>query len=488
MYAIRLLRKSEDYCIKGTGYETIIKYVTDNYLNNKLREEEQKKNEVYLKVRYKGITYEYIGKEFIPTLGKEKITLRVGKAIERIPLEKEQYLVFLENSKEQDLEITKIVVFDSKYTQLESLLNEIYIENNEQKCYLTQLISAARFEKSDIIQSQLIYTDKLEEVDYIINQIKYVRSFLFVIYTDDEKKVVEDYIKQSIKGECQLIDLIPADKEPSTVKPQNEKVLKIPNLQIEVEKEENLDSVLNRNRSKTRASHQVTYVQEGYCSYFTEFYKADVFDTTTHTVVEKDAKSLKSGEYLIFLENTTAQGKDIVMYILEDLIKNTSLKNNYQSHYEKFYKWKKALGKYLEEPRHSLKRLVGELKKQKVILSEQAVYQWVLEGRTIAPQTRKSFIALLNILGDIELIQQGETLYTSSIMIRQLHTKVKKILEVVLLNDGDCKNFHSEQVDRIIFKHIKENNRYVKIVQIQSIHKKVEMIPDNHVNRLLNLE
>lgn len=492
MCTIRLLRKSEDYCIKGTGYETIIKYIADNYLDNRCKEKEHKKQEVYPKVKYRGITYEYMGKEVIPTLRKEKIVLRVGKAIERIPLEKEQYLIFLEETKEKELEIGKIAVFDSKFIQFESLLNEVYIEKNKEKYYLAQLTSAIRFTKNYNIQSQVIYTDKLEEVEYIVHNIKGVKNIFFVIHTEDEKKSIRNFIKNRFKSEYQLVDLIPDEWKPVIVESKDEsrkeKEFNLNNIQMRIKDSEKLNNMWNKHVSKTRTIYKVTYAQEGYYSYFTEFYKADVFDRITHTVKEKDAKKLRRGEYLIFLENTVTPGKDVVMHILEDLIKNTTLQNNYQKHYEELYKWKEALEKYLGESRHSLEGLVGELKKQKIILSEQAIYQWLPEGRTIAPQTKKSFIALLNILGDLELIQQSENIYNSSIIIRKLYTKVKKILEIILFNNGRYEEFYFEQVERIIFKHIKETNKYIKIVQIKNIQQKVEMIPSNHVNRLLNLK
>lgn len=492
MCTIRLLRKSENYCIKGTGYETIIKCITENYLDNKRKEKEYKKQEIYPKVKYRGIIYEYMGKEVIPTLGKEKIVLRVGKAIERIPLEKEPYLSFLEKPKEEELEIGKIVVFDSKFVQLESLLNEVYIEDNKEKHYLAQLSGAIRFAKTHTVQSQVIYTDKLEEMECIVHSLKCVKSIFFVIHTENEKNNIENFIKKKFKNEYQLIDLVPIKRKNVIVESQNEfeheKKFNLNNIQVEFKNSDKPHNISNKHISKTRTSYKVTYKQEGYYSYFTEFYKADVFDRTTHTVKEKDAKKLRSGEYLIFLENTVTPGKDVVMHILEDLIKNTVLQDNYQKHYEKFYKWKEALEKYLGESRHSLEGLVSELKKQKVILSEQAVYQWLPEGRTIAPQTKKSFIALLNILGDRELIQQGESIYNSSIMIRKLHTRVKKILEIILLTNGSYKNIYFDQVEKIMFKHIKETNKYVKIVQIENIQQKIEMIPNNYANRLLNLK
>ena len=137
--------------------------------------------------------------------------------------------------------------------------------------------------------------------------------------------------------------------------------------------------------------------EDGEGAMLSKHYEAYVLNDEKGEAEKKKADDLKTGDRMIFL-NRDEDTRDIVDYILQELIDGGRIADGTVKDYEISRRWKNDLLEHMKKTGHSPRQLADEMKGNGVRVQKNTVMNWFDEdAHIVAPQSVESLeqIALL---------------------------------------------------------------------------------------------
>lgn len=437
------------------------------HLSSKVEEEIDK--DKLPKIIYQGRTYEYVKKERNYRTNKEEITLRYGgKAIERYPADKEKYFKFLE----RDIKKKMVIDFQVAVLDEEMIFNQLNDEIQLHEILKLKEIGEEKFLNYFSHIQELLDNIKLN------NKIRYI-----VMITSTEKYIKYVSSIQQISTEVEFLHI---KINNSQIEVEEIKQEEVPGNPEEEKKEESQSEKIDSESPErsVRVQYEVEF-NGGYYAYFTEYYQVDYINLSKYLMEEKYIRQLKPDDQVIFIDNMQAYNKNIIMYIVECVINNSEISVSMRNDYKLFMQWKKELERYIDHHGYEVEQIAILLDEKNVHLTPQAISQWLPDGRTIAPQSEKSLLALIDIIGSKELERKKYLFYNASKHIRKLHTYVKQLVEEIILRGVTDRHYHSTGTTKVVYEVVKDFKSYSKILEVKSIKRINRNMKVSQVNKIL---
>lgn len=420
--------------------------------------EEHKEVGKYPKIKYKGLIYEYRKKEINRRTQKEEITLQCGKAEEKVSADKEKYFKFLEaETKQKSILDFQVAILDEKKAY------EI-LGDSEQ---VNKILKLAEMN----IEGQFLrYCTNIKELIKVVREqpIRYI----LIVASSKQYGVYSSRIQEKFR-DVQLLNINILEEEQLEIKQEKAQIQS--------------DSTKSKEIPKKERQVHVTYEVEfknGYYAYFTDYYQVDKIDKTKGIVEEKYIKQLKSKDQLIVVNNQTTYSRNIMMYIIEATINSDQVSKAIKKDYQLFIQWKDELETYIDHHGYDVEQLAILLEQGRVYLTPQAIAQWRPDGRTIAPQSKKSLDVLIDIIGSDSLKSQKARAHEASTNIRSLYTHIKRLIEEIVINESVQRRYYTG-VQRVAYEIVKDFRSYSKIVEVKSVKKVNKKMKISQVNTIL---
>jgi len=456
----RGISKSRIFEVTDKEYiHTVIKDLF--YLSHRI--EEQVNSDQLPKIEYQGRIYEYVKKEFNNRSHKEEITLRYGKAEERYAAEKERYFKFLPAEiQEKEVLDFQIAILDES-NQYKELMDLVFIKK------LIQLEGVEEGEKF------LTYYVDIEDLLRKIKQDKKVQ-YVLIVANESQYKLCAMRLHETV-NDIRILHI-------SILENEKEILLEDDRISGRNQLEEVKEQALQIPERIVMAEYEVMF-NGGYYAYFTDYYQVDRLDKRKSIVEEKYIKQIKIGDQLIFVDDHSTYGKNIMMYILESTINSNQTPLWLKEDYRLFIQWKEELQIYIDHHGYDTEHIAVLLEQYGVSLTKQAIDQWLPDGRTIAPQMPKSLIALIDIIGSQSLKNRKGKAYEASKNIRKLHVHIKQLIEEIIFRESSMKHCYYTGIERIAYEKVREFKSYSKILDVKSIKRIRKKIKVSQVNKIL---
>lgn len=191
--------------------------------------------------------------------------------------------------------------------------------------------------------------------------------------------------------------------------------------------------------------------------FFSKFYSAVVYDSSTETISEKSPEQLLPGDVLVFLRRDDYT-QNIVDYIFEKLLRGGRLGSDAVDAYEKSQYWKEALREYKEINNLTYRKVAKELRNVGCSVQEVSVRQWLIDGsHIVGPRKETTLEQIAMLTKDTFLLQNTHAYFEACGIVR--HDR-RKILDFIAkaINDklsgktpeeGSVLSVVYENVDRL---------------------------------------
>ena len=162
-------------------------------------------------------------------------------------------------------------------------------------------------------------------------------------------------------------------------------------------------------------------------------YEAYVLNDEKGEAEKKKADDLKTGDRMIFL-NRDEDTRDIVDYILKELIDGNRINEGNMRDYEMSRRWKNDLLEHMERTGHSPKKIAEEMKGNGVRVQKNTVMNWIDEdAHTVAPQSVESLEQIAYLTNDLDMFDHAAEYFEACKRIRRLRKDILKELGAAII-------------------------------------------------------
>ncbi|MBX9180166.1 hypothetical protein HCG68_04200 [Paeniclostridium sordellii] len=235
--------------------------------------------------------------------------------------------------------------------------------------------------------------------------------------------------------------------------------------------------------------------ENGEYALLTKQYRAQVIDWEKNKIIKTNINSIKEGDSILFINEYLDEESNIVIDIIENLIKNNYLNTIEKSEVsvEEKYKltkyWKECLERYREREKQTLKDLSNSLKVQGERVHHVTIGSWINNKRIIGPRSKSTYMAIANLIDDKYMKANIENIYQASRDIRKLHTQIKTHIDKIIVNNFFNKqNKNTDKITNVISEMLGDTNQYITTVQVRKISNYNKQIPAYLSNKLLDIE
>lgn len=225
--------------------------------------------------------------------------------------------------------------------------------------------------------------------------------------------------------------------------------------------------------------------EDGEGAMLSKHYEAYVLNDEKGEVEKKKADDLKAGDRMIFL-NRDEDTRDIVDYLLKELIDGSRIDNGTMKDYEMSRRWKNDLQEYMERTGHSPRQLADEMKKNGIRVQRNTVMNWIDEdAHTVAPQSVESLEQIACLTNDTDMFDHAKEYFEACKRIRRVRKDILKELGVAIIKFLEGQ----EAPDGMIPPEIRERlGTLAAVLRIETIIKDDRSVPTYMINRPLDLE
>ena len=217
----------------------------------------------------------------------------------------------------------------------------------------------------------------------------------------------------------------------------------------------------------------------------TKYYEAYVLNEEKSEVEQRKADDLKVGDSMVFL-NRDNETRDIVDYILNELIRTERINKEFSERYAMSRQWKKDLSQYMERTGETPKRIVKKMIANGVNVQPATIKNWLNEDtRTVGPQK-------VEYLEQISLLTENAEMFDHANDYFEACRDVKRVRRVILQELGAAiiGSLEGEKsVSGIIPAEIRERlDTMAVVLRIETIVKTDQSVPAYMTNRPIDLE
>lgn len=241
----------------------------------------------------------------------------------------------------------------------------------------------------------------------------------------------------------------------------------------------------NSEGSSVSKAIRIAKLDTGDVAYFSERYKAYVYDETEKRIDEVEVQKLAEGDTLVFTQYNS-DTKDIV-----ELIMHRRIKNNKYLEDEKMYRyiemskyWKTILLEYKKENSLKSRELADLLKKQGCMVQTAAIRSWLDEdAHIICPRNTSSLQAIAKVCKDDHFLQNVEAYEQACKEVKKERKKILKDISEAIRDKlcgivRDSRKGYSDIYDKF--------DDLVYIASIESLADINKEIPLNKINKPLD--
>lgn len=229
----------------------------------------------------------------------------------------------------------------------------------------------------------------------------------------------------------------------------------------------------------------LVWFEDGEGAMLSKHYEAYVLNEEKGEAEKKKVDELKVGDKMVFL-NRNDDTRDIVDYILKELINSGQIGDKTMRDYEMSRRWKKDLLEYMEKTGHSPKQLANAMKKNGVRVQRNTVMNWIDEDtHTVAPQSVESLEQIALLADDTDMFDHAVEYFEACNRIRRVRKAILKELGAAIIKFLEGQ----EAPDGIIPPKIRKRlGTLAAVFRIETIVKDDRSVPVYMTNRPLDLD
>lgn len=225
--------------------------------------------------------------------------------------------------------------------------------------------------------------------------------------------------------------------------------------------------------------------ENGEGAMLTKRYEAYVLNNEKGEVEQRKADGLKVGDDMIFL-NRDNDTRDIVDYVLKELIRSNRLGSGFAERYAMARRWKTDLAEYMKRTGETPKQIVDKMIANGVSVQPVTIKNWLDEDtRTVAPQKVEHLSQIALLTENAELFDHAEEYFSACRDVRRVRKNILKELGTAILRrieGGDA-------LDGIIPLEIQERlDTMAVVLRIETIIKTDKLVPAYMTNRPIDLD
>lgn len=214
-------------------------------------------------------------------------------------------------------------------------------------------------------------------------------------------------------------------------------------------------------------------------------YEAYVLNDEKGEVEKKKVDSLKIGDSLIFL-NRDDDTRDIVDYVLKELIREKRISPETVQDYEMSRRWKNDLTEYMKETGHSPKRIADAMKANGVRVQKASVINWLDDdAHIVAPQTVESLEQIALLTNDTDMFDHVNEYFDACRRIRKVRKNILKELGTAIIRQLEGQETSGTLIPPEIRKRL---DTLAVVLRIENIVQTERSEPSYLTNRPLDLE
>ena len=249
------------------------------------------------------------------------------------------------------------------------------------------------------------------------------------------------------------------------------------------------ETVLHREGGNTAALFAdvsvLVKLDDGEGAMLSKHYEAYVLNDENGEVEKKKVEELKVGDEMVFLKRDD-DTKDIVDYILKELIDSGKISDEIKSDYEMSRRWKKDLLEYMEKNEHSSKQLVDAMKRNGVRVKRNTVMNWIDEdAHTVAPQSVESLEQIALLADDVDMFDHAGEYFEACNKIRKLRKCILKELGIAIIKFLEGQEAPKGVIPTKIQKQL---GTLAAVLRIETIVRDNWSVPTYMTNRLIDLD
>ena len=225
--------------------------------------------------------------------------------------------------------------------------------------------------------------------------------------------------------------------------------------------------------------------EDGEGAMLSKHYEAYVLNDEKGEAEKKKADDLKAGDRMIFL-NRDEDTRDIVDYILKELIDGSRISEESMKDYKMSRRWKNDLLEHMERTGHSPRQLADEMKRNGVQVQKNTVMNWIDEdAHTVAPQSKESLEQIAYLTNDWDMFDHAAEYFEACKRIRRLRKDILKELGAAIIKFLEGQ----EAPEGMIPPEIRERlGTLAAVLRIETIIKDERSVPAYMTNRPLDLD
>lgn len=225
--------------------------------------------------------------------------------------------------------------------------------------------------------------------------------------------------------------------------------------------------------------------EDGEGAMLSKHYEAYVLNDEKGEAEKKKADELKTGDRMIFL-NRDEDTRDIVDYILKELIDGGRIADGTVKDYEISHRWKNDLLEHMKKTGHSPRQLADEMKGNGVRVQKNTVMNWIDEdAHIVAPQSVESLEQIALLTNDTDMFDHAAEYFEACRRIRRVRKDILRELGTAIIKFLEGQ----EAPDGIIPLEIRERlGTLAAVLRIETIIKDNRLVPAYMTNRPLDLD
>ena len=168
--------------------------------------------------------------------------------------------------------------------------------------------------------------------------------------------------------------------------------------------------------------------------FFSKQYSAVVFDPEKKSIKEKAAKSLVSGDILVFTYRDDYT-RNIVDIIFEKLLETEKLSPEIAEAKRKASYWKEALRSYKKKNTLMHREVAQRLRKSGAFVEAATIREWLsLESHTVGPQKEKTMEAIARLTQDTFLLSNPHEYFQACRTVRHTRREILNMISSAIID------------------------------------------------------
>ena len=222
--------------------------------------------------------------------------------------------------------------------------------------------------------------------------------------------------------------------------------------------------------------------ETGHKAFFSQMYKAYVFDELNEEVVEKSVNELCEGDSIVFTKNND-DTRDIVDELLSKLINEKKYDSEVRRSYDMSKAWKRVLITYMNRTCMTPRGIAKALIDNGVTVQEITIRGWLDEdAHTVGPRDASSIQQIAFLAEDEEMYEHFEEYYLACNRIRKIRRKLLRMIGEAIIQNISGKELEEGTLLAEVSGRIQS---LAMILRLDSISYVSRTIPINAINKPL---